>query len=87
MNREPKLPKPLFFKKIRPRYKKALIVALVISLIIAVLLLLILNRYIFNPVLKNKGSIRTKPAVMCQCWKHVQGLKSIVQSETLNLEL
>jgi hypothetical protein len=64
MNQEPKLPKPLFFKKIRPRYKKVLIFALIISLIIAVLLLLFFNKYFFKPVLENKGSVKTKPAVI-----------------------
>ncbi len=64
MNQEPKLPKPLFFRKIRPRYKKALILALIISFIIAVILLLFFNKYFFKQVLENKGSAKTKPAVV-----------------------
>jgi hypothetical protein len=64
MNQEPKLPKPLFFKKIRPKYKKALILALIISFIIAVILLLFFNRYFFKPALENRGSVKNKPAVI-----------------------
>lgn len=64
MNQKPKLPKPLFFRKIRPRYKKALILALIISFIIAVILLLFFNKYFFKPVLENKGSVKTKPAMI-----------------------
>jgi len=50
-----------------PRYKKALIPALIICFIIAVILLLILNKYLFKPIFEKKGS--TPPnhstGVMC----------------------
>ncbi len=64
MNKEPKLPKLLFFRKIRPKYKKALILALIISFVVAVILLLVFNKYFFKPVLENRGSVKNKPAVI-----------------------
>ena len=59
--------RPLVFRKIRPRYKKALILALIISFIIAVILLVILSKYLLKPILEKKGSgPRTSPiGVMC----------------------
>jgi TctA family transporter len=49
--------KPIVFRKIRPRYKKALIPALIICFIIAVIMLLILNKYLFKPIFEKKGSV------------------------------
>jgi riboflavin transporter FmnP len=46
----------MVLRKIRPRYKKALIPALIICFIIAVILLLILNKYLFKPIFEKKGS-------------------------------
>jgi hypothetical protein len=57
MNQEPASRKPLVFRKIRPRYRKALIVALIISFIVAVILLLFLNQYLFKPALERRGSL------------------------------
>ncbi|MGB8657011.1 MAG: hypothetical protein WCE90_04395 [Candidatus Zixiibacteriota bacterium] len=57
MNQEPASRRPLVFRKIRPRYRKALIVALIISFIVAVILLLFLNQYLFKPVLERRGSL------------------------------
>jgi len=64
MNQEPVSRKPLIFRKIRPRYKKVLIPALIICFIIAVILLLILNKYFFKPILEKKGSLDTKTPVV-----------------------
>jgi riboflavin transporter FmnP len=47
----------MVLRKIRPRYKKALIPALIICFIIAVILLLILNKYFFKPIFEKKGSV------------------------------
>lgn len=47
----------MVLRKIRPRYKKALIPALIICFIIAVILLLILNKYLFKPIFEKQGSI------------------------------
>jgi len=63
MNQEPVSRKPLIFRKIRPRYKKVLIPALIICFIIAVILLLFLNKYFFKPIFKKKGSLDAKSAV------------------------
>jgi len=49
--------RPLVFKKVRPRYKKALIIALIICFIIAVILLVILSKYLLKPILEKKGSV------------------------------
>jgi riboflavin transporter FmnP len=66
MDQKPASRKPIIFRKIRPRYKKALIPALIISFIIAVILLLILNKYFFKPIFEKKGSreIRTPVVAM-----------------------
>lgn len=64
MNQEPISRKPIIFRKIRPRYKKALIPALIISFIIAVILLLILNKYFFKPIFEKKGSLDSQARVL-----------------------
>jgi len=64
MNQEPVSRKPIIFRKIRPRYKKVLIPALIICFIIAVILLLFLNKYFFKPIFKKKGSLDTKTPVV-----------------------
>jgi riboflavin transporter FmnP len=59
--------KRLIFRKIRPRYKKALIPALIICFIIAVILLLILNKYLFKPIFEKKGSVPSKHSIGVIC--------------------
>ena len=51
-------------RKVRPRYNKLLIPALIISLIIAVILILILNKYLFKPAFEKKGSLRPNTPVV-----------------------
>lgn len=56
-----------FRRKVRPRYHKALIPALIISLIIAVILIWIVNKYLFKPLFEEKGSLNlNKPVVVMQ---------------------
>jgi hypothetical protein len=53
-----KKPKPrglLLIRKVRPRYNKLLIPALIVSLIIAVILILILRKYLIKPLLEEQG--------------------------------
>jgi hypothetical protein len=64
MNLEPKSPKPLIFRKIRPKYKKALIPFLIVSFIVAVVLLLVFYRYFFKPVFEKKGSLQRNTSVV-----------------------
>ena len=45
----------MFVRKVRPRYHKALVPALIISFIIAVILILILRKYLFGPLLEKQG--------------------------------
>lgn len=47
-----------FVRRVRPRYKKALIPALIISLIIAIMLILIMKKYFLTPIFEGRGSIR-----------------------------
>jgi serine/threonine protein kinase len=62
--------RPLVFKKVRPRYKKALIIALIICFIIAVILLVILSKYLLKPILEKKGSVpRASPIEVVGCRK------------------
>ena len=44
-------------RRVRPRYKKALIPALIISLIIAIVLILIMKKYFLTPIFEGRGSI------------------------------
>jgi hypothetical protein len=46
-----------FVRRVRPRYKKALIPALIISLIIAIILILIMKKYFLTPIFEGRGSI------------------------------
>jgi len=56
-----------FRRKVRPRYNKLLIPALIISLIIAIILILIMNKYLFKPLFEEKGSLNlNKPVVVMQ---------------------
>ena len=55
MNEKPKRKSLMFVRRIRPRYPKFLIPALIISLIIAVILILILRKYLFEPLLEKQG--------------------------------
>jgi hypothetical protein len=57
MSQEPKSPKPLIFRKIKPRYNKALIPFLIVSFIVAVMLLLVFYKYFFKPVFEKKGAL------------------------------
>jgi hypothetical protein len=75
MSKGPVSRKPLIFRKIRPRYKKALIPALIICFIIAVILLLILNKYFFKPILKKKASLNRGTTIVVMQNKGVQSSK------------
>ena len=67
--------KPL--RKVRPRYNKLLIPALIISLIIAVILILLWNKYLFKPVFEEKGSLHPKtPVVVERIVPHMQNLEA-----------
>ncbi len=61
--------RPLVFRKIRPRYKKALILALIISFIIAVILLVILSKYLLKPILEKKGSVPHTSQMEMMCFR------------------
>lgn len=58
----------MVLRKIRPRYKKALIPALIICFIIAVILLLILNKYLFKPIFEKKGSSPFNHSIGVMCF-------------------
>ena len=85
------LKRPLVFKKVRPRYKKALIIALIICFIIAVILLVILSKYLLKPILEKKGSIPpNRPiGVACfreekiKCFSETPSQKLVVDSDNL----
>jgi len=63
LNHKKRYLKPL--RKVRPRYKKALIVALIISLVIAIMLILIMNKYFFKPIFEGRGLLhQTTPIVV-----------------------
>jgi uncharacterized membrane protein len=56
---------PKFSRKVRPRFHKALIGALIISLILAVILIMFLSRYISAPRMEENGLLdRTTPLVV-----------------------
>ena len=55
MNEKPKRKSLMIVRRIRPRYPKFLIPALIISLIIAVILILILRKYLFEPLFEKQG--------------------------------
>lgn len=58
---------PKFSRKVRPRFHKALIGALIISLILAVILIMFLSRYISAPRMEENGLLdRTTPLVVTQ---------------------
>jgi riboflavin transporter FmnP len=57
----------MVLRKIRPRYKKALIPALIICFIIAVILLLILNKYFFRPIFEKRGSVPSNRSMGVMC--------------------
>ena len=57
----------MVLRKIRPRYRKALIPALIICFIIAVILLLILNKYLFKPIFERKGSAPSNHSIEVMC--------------------
>lgn len=66
-----------FRRRIRPRYNKLLIPALIISLIIAVILILLWNKYLFKPVFEEKGSLHPKtPVVVERIVPHMQNLEA-----------
>jgi hypothetical protein len=47
----------IIIRRVRPRYKKALIPALIISLIIAIILILIMKKYFLTPIFEGRGSM------------------------------
>ncbi len=53
-----------FTRRVRPRYNKLLIPALIISLIIAVILILILKKYLFQPIFEEKGLLHPSTPVL-----------------------
>jgi hypothetical protein len=55
-NQERRHRKPIIIRRVRPRYKKALIPALIVSLIIAIILIWIMSKYFLKPVLEGRGS-------------------------------
>jgi len=61
--------KRLVFRKVRPRYKKALIPALIICFIIAVVMLVILSKYFLKPILEKKGSVPPKHPMRVMCFE------------------
>ena len=61
--------KRLVFRKVRPRYKKALIPALIICFIIAVVMLVILSKYFLKPILEKKGSVPPNHPVRVLCFE------------------
>jgi len=64
-------------RRVRPRYNKLLIPALIISLIIAVILILLWNKYLFKPVFEEKGSLHPKtPVVVERIVLHMQNLEA-----------
>jgi riboflavin transporter FmnP len=65
----------MVLRKIRPRYKKALIPALIICFIIAVILLLILNKYFFKPIFEKKGSAPPVHSIGVTCLVKEEGLR------------
>jgi len=53
-----------FRRRVRPRYNKLLIPALIISLIIAVILIIILNKYLSKPAFEKNGLLDRKTSVV-----------------------
>ncbi len=92
LKRESISKRPLVFRKIRPRYKKALIPALIIFFIIAVILLLIMNKYLLTPIFEKKGSVpRTRSiGMMCSQEEKEKGFienplqKPVVHSDAID---
>ena len=60
MDEEPKRKEMRFVRRVRPRYKKALIPALIISLIIAIILILIMKKYFLTPIFEGRGSMHQR---------------------------
>jgi hypothetical protein len=58
----------LLVRKVRPKYNKLLIPALIVSLIIAVILILILRKYLIKPLLEEQGLFEPdRSVVMLKC--------------------
>ena len=64
MNEDRKPKQMRFVRRVRPRYKKALIPALIISLIIAIILILIMKKYFLTPIFEGRGSIHQSGTVV-----------------------
>lgn len=64
MNEKPKRRSLMFVRKVRPRYPKLLLPALIISLIIAVILILILKKYLLEPLLEKQGRLGQSQSVV-----------------------
>lgn len=68
MKEKPKPKGLLLVRKVRPRYNKLLIPALIVSLIIAVILILILRKHLIKPLLEEQGLLETnRSVVMMKC--------------------
>ena len=63
---EPKPPKPLIFRKIRPKYRKILIPFLIVSFILALVLLVVFYRYFFKPAFQKKGATQPEHTVIVE---------------------
>ena len=66
MKLEPKTPKPLIFRKIRPKYRKILIPFLILSFIVAIALLVFFYIYFFKPAFQKKGAIKPAHTVVVE---------------------
>jgi hypothetical protein len=55
-----------FRHRIRPRYNRFLVPALIISLVIAVILILIVHKYLFKPAFEEKDSLRPETSVVAE---------------------
>jgi hypothetical protein len=64
MNEKPKRRSLMLVRKVRPRYNKLLIPALIISFIIAVILILIVRKYLLEPLLENQGRLGQSQSVV-----------------------
>jgi hypothetical protein len=64
MEEKPKPKGLLLVRKVRPRYNKLLIPALIVSLIIAVILILILRKHLIKPLLEEQGLLETNRSVV-----------------------
>jgi len=64
MDTDPKRKDIRFIRKVRPRYNKLLIPAMIISLIIAVILILLVRKYLFKPLFEEQGLLDRNQSVV-----------------------